>query len=420
MDPLFWVAVVSTVLSGFFALTGFALRRFRRAHAGQTHHDQTRRKRLQTLQTHLEPLRLTSSFARALANLVLVVSILYLMGGLSAGPIRVLVAIITASGVIAIFGIAIPHAWASYAGDKVLLTVAPVLMGVRWGLYPIVQAMRIFDVPIRRLSGSDNNDNENGENAKQEILQAASEGRAEGAVDPEEVEMIASVIEFADTCAGEIMTPRTDIFALPVSMQWKQAALKVFEAGRTRVPVYQDNLDGIIGILYAKDLLRYVDEPADFDLRQIMRKALFIPETKPLDDLLRQFKTQKVHLAVVLDEYGGTAGLVSIEDLLEEIVGDISDEYDQIEPALMKRIDERTAEVDGRMYIDDLNDAMKLDIPEEEDYDTVAGFVFSALGRIPEENETLQSHGATFTIISADERKITKLRVELGEAKGDS
>jgi CBS domain containing-hemolysin-like protein len=132
-----------------------------------------------------------------------------------------------------------------------------------------------------------------------------------------------------------------------------------------------------------------------------------------LPDLLREFKARKVHIAIVLDEYGGTAGLVSIEDVLEEIVGDISDEYDHAEPALMRRTGPTAAEIDGRLLIDDLNDAMGLSIPENENYDTVAGFVFSQLGYIPGPGETLVSHGAKFTILAATERKISKLRIEL-------
>ncbi|MCK4602564.1 MAG: HlyC/CorC family transporter, partial [Phycisphaerae bacterium] len=218
---------------------------------------------------------------------------------------------------------------------------------------------------------------------------------------------------FGETQAGEIMTPRTDIFALPVETPREKAAERIVRAGHSRVPVYEGDLDNIIGVLYAKDLLAPTDPPQQAHLREIMRKPYFVPETKVLDDLLREFKARKVHIAVVLDEYGGTAGLVTIEDLLEEIVGEISDEYDADAVAPMNRIDSRTAEVDGRLYIDDLNDAMNLAIPEDEDYDTVAGFVFSELGYIPAVGEEVSSHGAKFTVLAADERKITRLRVEV-------
>jgi putative hemolysin len=270
--------------------------------------------------------------------------------------------------------------------------------------------MLVVETPIRRLAGL--RDGQEQDQARQEILQAATEGAAEGQVEHEEVQMIASVIGFADRRAGEVMTPRTDVFALPVETTWAAACKAVYEGGQSRVPVYQDDLDNIIGVLYAKDLLHYVEQAKPPILRAIMRKAFFVPETKPLDDLLREFRARKVHMAVVLDEYGGTAGVVSIEDVLEEIVGEIHDEYDLAEPALMHRLDELSAEVDGRMYIDDLNAAMKLAVPENQDYVTVAGMVFSELGYIPHAGETLESHGARFTVLAADERKITKLKVE--------
>ncbi len=156
-----------------------------------------------------------------------------------------------------------------------------------------------------------------------------------------------------------------------------------------------------------------MDRNDTFDLRRVMRKPFFVPETKKLDELLREFKARKSHMAVIIDEYGGTAGLVTVEDLIEEIVGDIADEYDQPTSALMRRVDARTYEVDGRMYIDDLNDDLELQLPEEEDYDTVAGFVTGELGFIPPVGETLKTDGATFTVLAADDRKIIRVRGEL-------
>jgi CBS domain containing-hemolysin-like protein len=285
------------------------------------------------------------------------------------------------------------------------------MLPLRYALSPLIAVMHAFHMPIRRLSGQADSDEETGESAREEILQVATEGQAEGAVAAEQVEMIESVIEFSNTQAGEIMTPRTDVVALPLETPLPEARRQTLESGHTRMPIYEGDLDNIIGILYAKDLLGYTEPSPAADLRSVMRKPFFIPESKPLNALLRDFKNRKVHMAVVLDEYGGTAGLVTIEDVLEEIVGDISDEYDETTPALMRRLDAWTAEVEGRMYIDDLNDAMGLSIPEDEDYDTVAGMVFSELGYIPKAGETLAAHGATFTVLAADERKITRLRV---------
>ena len=355
-----------------------------------------------------------TSLCRAVANLILVVGFVYVLGVRDGNAWHVVGATAAAAAVIAIFGVAIPQAWASYAGEKVLARTFPVLMALRRVLQPVTAVMGAFDLPVRRLSGvADHQGDDNGEAAKQEILQAASEGRAEGAVDAEEVQMIESVMELGETSTAEIMTPRTDIFALSVDMPLQEACEQTIEAGHTRVPLYEGDIDNIIGILYAKDLLQHVTKAEPPELRSVMREPYFVPETKSLDDLLREFKARKVHLAVALDEYGGTAGIVTIEDILEEIVGDISDEYDRIEPDMLRRVDQRTVEADGRLHIDELNDAMKLDLPEDGDYDTVAGLVFSELGYIPTEGESLEAHGARFTVLAADERKISRLRVEL-------
>jgi CBS domain containing-hemolysin-like protein len=400
--------VASAALSGFFALISYALHAFRRVQLEEAFKGDRAEKRLAWLESNLTALKLTVGLYRALANLTLVVAMIHLLDAPAIGAG-------IAAAVIAVFGVAIPHAWAAYAGEKALAAAYLVLVACRYVLYPITAVMHAFDVPIRRLTGLSDQESNNSDTAKQEILQAASEGRAEGAVNAEEVDMIESVIEFGRTHAGQIMTPRTDIFALPVETSWDQGCTKVVEAGHTRVPVYQGNLDNIIGVLYAKDLLGHIGGDHPPNLRSVMRKPYFVPETMVLNDLLREFKARKVHMAVVLDEYGGTSGLVTIEDVLEEIVGEIADEYDRVEPALMKRIDRKTAEVDGRLHIDDLNDIFGLDIPEDEDYDTVAGFIFSELGFIPTADEILEAGGAKFTVLAADERKISKLRVELIE-----
>jgi len=404
--------VICTVLSGFFSLAGHSLGAFRRSRLEEAFSGTGGRRRLMRLERHLRSLRLTASWCRVAANLGLVVAMVYLLGGPTAGAGRIVAAAASTAALVALFGVAIPHAWAAHAGERFLAACLEALLAVRYALYPLVAAMQALDLPVRRLTGLSDSQHENDESAKQEILQAATEGRAEGAVDAEEVQMIQSVMEFGETHVGEIMTPRTDIFALRVDTPLTEATRRIVEAGHTRVPVFQGDLDNIIGVLYAKDLLQRAQGTAPAKLRDIMRKPFFIPETKPLDDLLREFKNRKVHMAVVLDEYGGTAGLVTVEDLIEEIVGDISDEYDRSAPALMKAVDDKMAEVDGRLPIDDLNDAMGLSVPEDEDYDTVAGLVFFKLGYIPSVGETLDAYGATFTVLEADERRITRLRVQ--------
>ncbi len=422
-DPLLWVAVVSAALSGFFSLNAYALRNSSRreleaAFAGRASRFSA------SLLAHLSELQMLCALLRALLYLTLLVAVLQMFEAGGASVLGTIAAVAVTAGVISVFAVAIPHSWANYAGPKILAATAPVLLALRRALLPVLLVLRAFDKPIRRLSGvPDPAEDESRDGAgressrletavKAEILQVASEGQAEGAVDAEEVEMIESVIEFGDQRAGEIMTPRTDIVALPLDADPQQVRQAVNQAGHTRIPVYDGDIDNVVGILHAKDLLRQAD-PDHVELRQIMRKPFFVPETKKLDELLKEFKARRGHMAIVLDEYGGTAGLVTVEDVIEEIVGDISDEYDRPASVLMKRVDERTVEADGRMYIDDLNDATGLRLPEDEDYDTVAGFVFSELGFVPPVGEKFQAHGAAFTVLAADERKIQRVRVEV-------
>jgi len=407
VDPLVWVAVLCMGLSGFFALTGYSLRAFRRSRLEEVLEDHPGKARLEVLDRHLWALRLNASLCRTISNVALVVVVGALFGW------RIIPTIAVSVGLIALFGIAIPHAWAAYADEQILAATLPVLLVLRRVMFPAIWLMQRLDVPIGRLTGIGDRDANNGGSAKQEILQAASDGQAEGAVDADEVEMIESVMEFGDTHAAEIMTPRTDIVALDAKTPWQEAVERIVDAGHTRVPVYTGDIDNIVGVLYAKDMLRLVGTGESVAIGDLARKPFFVPETKALDDLLHEFKARKVHIAVVLDEYGGTAGIVTIEDVIEEIVGEIADEYDQSEPALMQRIDERTIEADGRMYIDDLNDALDLEIPEDAGYDTVAGLVFSELGYIPQIDETLHAFGADFAVLAADERKITRLRVKV-------
>jgi len=209
------------------------------------------------------------------------------------------------------------------------------------------------------------------------------------------------------------------VMALDVNSNLQQVLEAIISAGHTRVPVYEENIDSIVGIIYAKDLLSEIGgNPQDFKLRDKMREAYFVPETKSLRTLLHEFQTQKLHIAVVLDEYGGTAGIVTLEDILEELVGEIADEYEETPSEPVKKIDERTLDVDARTYVDDLNDEFDLNLPEDEDYDTIGGFVFSLLGYIPKTGEQFHHENLKFTIVSAEARKVDRVRIEIEDGGG--
>jgi magnesium and cobalt transporter len=207
-------------------------------------------------------------------------------------------------------------------------------------------------------------------------------------------------------------TPTTD--ALEISATLPEIKQTIETSGHSRIPVYDGTLDHIVGVLYARDLLKHLGESAEqFDIRSAMRAAIFVPETKPLRDLLRDFKLQKVHIAIVLDEYGGTAGLVTIEDILEELVGEISDEHEPAEPAMLRRVDRGTFEADARLYIDELNRQCGLSLPEDAGYDTLGGFLSTAMGRIPQKGQTLESGGVRYTVLDAEPQRVKRVKIEL-------
>ncbi len=184
-------------------------------------------------------------------------------------------------------------------------------------------------------------------------------------------------------------------------------------AGHSRIPVFRESLDEIVGLLYVKDLIPFLGDGDAFDLAAVWREPLLVPETKSVREMLAEFRRRQVHLAVVLDEYGGTAGLVTIEDILEEIVGEIHDEYEEKseEPTLELDPDGRSAVVDARMHVDVLNDAMNLDLPDDGDYETLAGFVFSKLGHIPVAGETFEDCGCSFEVLKAERTKVVEVGV---------
>jgi putative hemolysin len=212
------------------------------------------------------------------------------------------------------------------------------------------------------------------------------------------------------------MTPRTDIEGIEITNNLDEIRSFALESGRSRIPIFKDSLDQILGILYVKDMIEFLGSDVNgFELKNILRKPIVVPDTKPVQELLADFQTSEVHMAVVIDEYGGTAGLVTIEDVLEEIVGEIRDEHDDSEadkPEL-KRIDGQTVEVDGRFNLDDFNDELGLELPEDEEYDTIAGFILATIGHVPLQGEAIESHGMRITAIQVSETQIIRLSIEI-------
>ncbi len=235
-------------------------------------------------------------------------------------------------------------------------------------------------------------------------------GQEEGLISAEEGEMLGSIFEFKDTMVREIMVPRTEVAAAPADCTAPEIIRVIIESGHSRIPVYEKNLDSIVGIIHAKDLLpHWGASDGEMDLRQIARPAYFVPETKKISELLKELKARRIHIALVIDEYGGTAGLVTIEDIVEEIVGEIQDEYDREEKRLIV-VDPRTVEVDARLEIEELEEHFGVELPEGE-FESVGGFIIDLAGRVPETGERFDYDGLEFLVQAADERKVDRLRV---------
>jgi CBS domain containing-hemolysin-like protein len=405
----------------FFTATHAAIRHFSRVDVMSQLEKRKRAHLMPRLVENRNELLFCLSFIRTSAILGLVLLIAHVFGmhpaddGMTFGKLAVLYALIFVVSVIVIMlaGVAIPMAWARYGGAGLIAATTPGLFMFQRALFPVVAAQHLFDWLARRLAGVPYEDDHQSEveELEREILGAISEGEAAGAVHEEDAHMIESVMKLRDTDVGEIMTPRTEIVALPATATFDEARELISREGHSRIPVFCENIDDLKGVLYAKDLL-YVEQQDGFDVMKMMRQVPFIPESKAVANLLQELREQKVHIAIVLDEYGGTAGLVTIEDILEEIVGEIADEYEPAEPEPILKIDPNTFEVDARVHIDELNEEMDISLPEDEDYDTVGGFVFSELGKIPAAGEELSHSNVRLRVIEAEERRIIRLRVE--------
>ncbi len=428
-----WAVLFICFLAGgtlFFSANAFALRIFSIVKLQEAFKAANKKNDPEQLAEQLaeksEELILTCFFYRLILNvciLLLLVSIFISPQppalGATAPITSYLLTFVIAMVIFSLFSLAIPRAWAKYAGEKILSRSFTLLKVTAAATAPVLYIFRLYERFIRRLAGvPETTPEEEHEEKQEEFITGLEQHRTEGVLDEEEQEMIENVLELSNSTADEIMTPRTDIVAAEVNSDLQKVLDTITSAGHTRIPVYEENIDNIIGLVYAKDLLGEIGKSgAEFKLRDKMRDAYFVPESKPLRALLHEFQNQKLHIAVVLDEYGGTAGIVTFEDILEELVGEITDEYEEIPAEPIKKIDNNTIEADARTDIGDINDQCELNLPEDEDYETIGGFVFSRLGYIPKTGESFDHENLKFTIISAEARSIKRIRIQKTETQ---
>ena len=279
-----------------------------------------------------------------------------------------------------------------------------------WFLRPLVWLLNVATTGLVRVLGG-RNVRHGPFVTEEELRLLVTVGEEEGVLEEEETEMIHSIFEFADTPVREVMVPRIDMIALESAATVDQAVDLALEGGFSRIPVYEKSIDNIVGVLYTKDMLKQLREDHNaLPIRDLVRPAYFVPETKKLDDLLHEIRQQRVHMVIVIDEYGSVAGLVTIEDLVEEIVGDIQDEYDH-EEMLHEQISEHEHIFAGKISIDAFNDLMETTL-ENEDYDTLGGFLYAQLDKIPVVGDTITFGNYRFTVLTTRGRRIAKVQVE--------
>jgi CBS domain containing-hemolysin-like protein len=311
----------------------------------------------------------------------------------------------------------VPWLVSRVASERVLFVFWPALSLIRQAGLPLIAAARVLDLWSHRLTGRGSPEEVDAKVIGDEIRSVVDEGAREGVIESDAGQMIHRVMELQHEDVAAIMTPRTEMFCVDVESSLEEARQKLIEAGHSRVPVIGESTDDILGLLYAKDFLKALAPHQAGELipvlRDLLREPLYIPVTTQIPALLELMKRKKVHIAIVLDEYGGVAGLVTMEDILEEIVGEIADEFDDAEHLEQIRIVSPTvAEVDARVHIDDLNERLHYGLPEDGEFDTIGGFVFSQLGRVPTVGEVVSWKHLKMTVLTADRRKIARLRIE--------
>lgn len=419
------VAGLLLLLLASSSLACYSLREFSYSRLEDLCQRRGRPDRFRDILEYTEPTQLILDFSRSCLLLALAALVCWRIGISALTPDWQHAAFWT--GLLRLFGFAlsllvlgdlIPWVISRVASESTLCTFWPAIVFLRRFGWPVLGIAEFFDRLAHRVTGRGSPEDTEAADIGDEIRTVVDEGRREGVIESDAGQMIHRVMELQHDDVAAIMTPRTEMFCIDVESSLEEARLQLIESGHSRVPVIGESTDDILGLLYAKDLLKALTphrtgEPIPV-LRDLLREPVYVPVTTQIPALLELMKRKKIHITMVLDEYGGVAGLVTMEDILEEIVGEIADEFD--DPDHREQIQVLTptvAEVDARVHLDDLNERLHYELPEDGEFDTIGGFVFSQLGRVPSVGEVVSWKQLRFTVLTADKRKITRLRIEI-------
>ena len=432
--PEILVLIALTLLEGFFVAAEIALVSIRRSRIDQLVEEGSggarRVRRLlddpgRFLAVSQLGLTVLGFFASAYAAVSLVGGLERLLERAGATPANAqLAALVIVTVVLAMFTIVfaelVPKTLALAHPERFALALSRPIDFLARVLGPVVVVLTGVTRAITRILGTDVTSE--AAITAEELRLIVERGGEQGVLEAEEEQMINAVIELGERRVHEVMVPRVAIAGIRANASFEEAITIVVEEGHSRIPAYEESLDEVVGILYAKDLLPYLksDAAPRPALRTLLRPPVLVPESMTIDDLLHELQRRKVHIAVVLDEYGGTAGIVTIEDLLEEIVGEIQDEYD-IEEPMVVRLSDHEARIDGRADVDELREFfdMELELEDEEEYDTVGGLIYHRVGGVPAPGDRIVVDMLTLTVETTDGRRVGKVLVSRQPRPGD-
>ena len=330
---------------------------------------------------------------------------------ISGNNVTVIVTIVMTVTIL-VFGEITPKTYSANYPEKVAIKLGRPIEILSYGLFPVLKVLNVLTGFIIRLLGGDTNSRK-ALVSEEEIKTLVDVGEEVGILERKEREMINGIFEIGDIEASEVMVPRIDMIYLEEDATLQEALNVVIDFGYSRIPVIKDTIDNVIGILYAKDLLLYtkneIQSQSSFDIKKLMRLAYYVPESKKVSELLKEMQKEKVHIAIILDEYGGTLGLATIEDILEEIVGEIFDEYDD-EIDLIEHLGENGLIVNAKASIEEINKLLLISLPENE-YESIGGFIFNLLGRIPIKGDQIEFDDVTIRVLSVHNRRIKQLEI---------
>lgn len=313
---------------------------------------------------------------------------------------------------ILVFGEIVPKSLAVANAEAISKRVAKPIEIISTGLFPLIKFFKVIISVLYYFLGK-KNVKEKKEITEEDLITLIDAGKDEGVIEEEEKEMIRNIFEFGDTMVKEVMIPRVDMACIPSDTKLGSILKLIKKMGHSRIPVYEETIDNIIGILYAKDLLgiyqQWYTSKEKFDLKGIIRKAYFVPENKKIDELLDIFQKDRIQIAIAIDEYGGTAGLVTMEDVVEEVVGEIIDEYDK-EIKLFEIAEDNAVIVDAIISIDEINEILNIEIPEN-DFETLGGFIFDLLGRVPKKGEKIEYQNFQIIIEQVAKNRIRRVKI---------